>query len=679
MPSVYYCLFTYHIIPFSCRYELHQWLVTLHETMEQFNKRKEEEKEKKARRRSARQRANSASDTVSTSTAASTYPRRKPTRKAPPVPLAKRTNEEISEQEQVINNQNAPEDDPSNLEAIMANLMASTQELQAAMEYSMTEEEPHTSLMNSPEPPATPSTPTKPPTATSSSSSSTPVPNSQEGTSYTPEVPVNGEEKRSQERLTASLDDLTEQSSIQVSSNTGSGKRKSTKKRVGSMKAMRRSVSPPNVPPPPPPSVEQEQNEQIVPSQADTVDGPAVGGESPPRVVNKQKYLKVMDSYTDIGDELNQIATELSLNENSPPKPKPPTPARTSSLHHEEPASKQSSEVGDYLDEAFNHQDNDDAFNGERSESMEVLLDSSHAERTGIQGKEDEGSPGILRKGKERTGERGQVTFQDTTQTYEPRIDQEFIPTSVAAAKMKLFGEKDATRFSRSVVQNRNQALNTNNNNGDQSNASVENSPTLPTLSNADDLLHSIESALQTTSYMEHQKLTDGVEENTYESPWDNKAVARFGLAGSGDRGGVSFSADLGRKGRSLERKRRSAGSPQPRTTTPTGTTPPTTSQSVENILARSSTFSAGSQSLPRHSHRSVSMASDLERQQLQQWLRREQNGFPASGKKHAPPVAPKKTPSNFNTLPNWSQLKSSNTQVSYNASMQSTVYRSLV
>ena len=601
-----------------------------------------------------RQRANSASaETMSTSTSASTYPRRRPTRKAPPVPKTQAEGESgTPEHQPIANNENHTEatgEDASNLEDIMANLMASTQELQAAMEYSMTEEEPQ-SFTESPEPPTTPTDPTSVP-----SSTATPVPNSQETT--TPDSMVNGVDTKKEE-LTRSLDDLAEKSSIQVTTNTGSGKRKSTKKRVGSMKAMRRSVSPPNVPPPPPPSFDDEAKRRTPPRPpADATDG------SPPQPATQQKYLKMMDSFNDIGDELNQIASELSVKENTTPKAKPPTPARVSSLSQaDKSSSNTSSEVGDYLDEAFERQD---ILEEERSESMEVLVDTGKTET----------SPGILRKGKERTGERGQVTFQDTTsQAYEPRIDQEAVPTSVADAKLKLFGEKDASRFSKTVIQNQNRALNTNNNNGDQSTQPTPSTSSLPTLSNAEDLLHSIENALQTTSYMEHQKLSEEAEENAYESPWDNKAIARYGLPGS-DRGGVSFSADLGRKGRSLERKRRSAGSPQhAMTTPPPAAQAPSSSQSVENILGRSATFSSTTHSLTRPSHRSVSMASDLERQHLQQWLKREQNG-----KKFPPPIAPKKTQANYNTLPNWSQLKSSGTQVSYNSSMQSTVYRSLV
>ena len=528
-----YNLLTDTAPPFLFRYELHQWLVVLNETMEKFTKRREEEKERKARRRSVRQRAQSVSaDAVSTSTSASTYPRRKPTRKAPPVPKTKGEGEGGSpENQQNTENhtETTAEEDASNLEDLMANLMASTQELQAAMEYSMTEEEPH-SVTESPEPPVTPPTPTSP--SAVASATATPVPNSQETT--TPDSMVNGVNNKKDE-LTRSIDDLSERSSIQVTTNTGSGKRKSTKKRVGSMKGMRRSVSPPNVPPPPPPSFDERRT-----PPTDATDG------SPPQPVSQQKYLKMMDSFNDIGDELNQIASELNVKENGAAKAKPPTPARVSSLSAEKPPSKPSSEVGDYLDEAFERQDINEALEGERSESMEVLVDAPSA----ANGKTDS-SPGILRRGKERTGERGQVTFQDSSQAYEPRIDQEAVPTSVADAKLKLFGEKDATRFSKTMMHHhQNQALNTNNNNGDQT--ASESTTSLPAMSNAEDLLHSIESALQTTSYMEHQKLTEEAEENAYESPWDNTAIARYGLPGS-DRGGVSFSADLGRKGRSLD------------------------------------------------------------------------------------------------------------------------------
>ena len=681
-----------YMTPLLChRYELHQWLVVLHETMEKFKKRKQEEKDRKARKRGTRQRSGSTSESVSTM--ASTYPRRKPTRKAPPVPTAKRasTGDEGAPDNQPVNENQSevtPEEDTSNMEAIMADLMASTQELQAAMEFSMTEEEPRVSTANSPEPPLTPPTPTSPepvaPVFTPAQNSSTPEPNTS-----TPEAVTNGvkedQSEHSQGRQTASLEDLSQPTAAPITY-TNSGKKRSLKKRSSSVKVVRRSVSPPNVPPPPPPSFE----EQVEQPRSDSTDGPA-RVVSPPDAMSSQKrsskLLEVMDSYNGIGEELNQIASELSLDEGGPGKSKPPIPARTSSLHpqeedeHKSTIVKQTSAVHEYLDEAFEDQDNR-LLDGEKSASMEVLVDTPMTERESVPGGAGSGSPGILRKGG-KTGKKGQVGFQDSTQTYEPRIDQESLPVSVADAKEKLFGERDAKRFKRPLIQA--QQLNTNNNNGDEMKPSLEEkTPPLPTLSTADGLLQSIESALQTTSYMEHQNLTTATEENTYESPWDKKPAARFGLTGSRG-GGVSFSAELssgGRRGGSLERRHRTAVSPPPRFGSFKNPAP-SSARSVENIVGRSATFSAPSTT--KMPIRSGSLASELERdQQQQQWLHSsghtDHNGFPQAGRKQPPPVAPKKKPtSNFHTLPNWSQLKSSGTQVSYNASMQSTVYRSLV
>lgn len=506
--------------------------------------------------------------------------------------------------------------------------MVSTQELQAAMEYSMTEEEPHTG--DTPEESNTPSELTF-----TGPDHSTPTPDN-----ILDPIKHEEEKEQTQEKLTGSSEELSEVSTSMIVNSTGSGKKRASKKRSTSIK--RRSVSPPNVPPPPPPSFE---NEVLVEeNHADLVDGETQPTSSSAK--EQQKYKQVMDSYNEIDSELTEITSKLSVDQS---KPKPNLPTRTTSLTNGtvETVEKVST-VNDYLDEAFNDEDSIGIDDKERSGSMEVLVDTP-----------------LINKPKKLT-KPARSKSQDGSQTYEPRIDQEFVPTSVAEAKLKLFGqkEKDTARFSKTLIQNQTQRLNTNNNNGD------EGFSPLPTLSTTDDLLHSIEDALQTTSYMEQQSIAKP-EENTYESPWDKKPVARYSLADKSRARGVSFSAELNhrgsRKNGSLERKNhRSAGSPQPPSTENTSSIKTTSAQSMDNInVQRSSTFSVAA---IRHKPHKRSL-TDIDR-------RPEYNAFP---RKITPPVAPKKIPISYNTLPNWRQLQSSGTQIAFNSTTQNTVYRSLV
>lgn len=132
-------------------------------------------------------------------------------------------------------------------------------------------------------------------------------------------------------------------------------------------------------------------------------------------------------------------------------------------------------ELNMYLDEAFNHED-----------MQQLPSNGDHGN------KENEGlSMGILRKRETKPppGKRNVMFKEDgKSQSYEPRIDQESsIPTSVREAKMKLFGGsvvEETAKYRR------------NSNEAKRLSGERIKSP-------ADELLESIETALQPTNYME--------------------------------------------------------------------------------------------------------------------------------------------------------------------------------
>ena len=156
----------------------------------------------------------------------------------------------------------------------------------------------------------------------------------------------------------------------------------------------------------------------------------------------------------------------LSVASKSPPKPHPPT--RTTSLNP-----SIDTEISDYLDEAFNEED----------DHIELISQTSGS---GGSGK----SPGILRKGepsKNNCTTKRNVVFDEHVRggRYEPMVDHESLPPStVAAAKAKLFGGEESESFRYNRLQL-------------QSYSNVE---------PREDLLEAIESALQPTSYMEEGK-----------------------------------------------------------------------------------------------------------------------------------------------------------------------------
>ena len=124
-------------------------------------------------------------------------------------------------------------------------------------------------------------------------------------------------------------------------------------------------------------------------------------------------------------------------------------------------------DVSKYLDEAFNKED------------YEIETVSENSDK----------SPGILRKGDQCKSHKT-VVFDETVKgRYEPRVDHETLPSTVARAKAKLFGgyEVDSFRYNRSQLQG-------------YSNVEPQ-----------DDLLDAIETALHQTSYMEDGNHSKGV------------------------------------------------------------------------------------------------------------------------------------------------------------------------
>ena len=180
-------------------------------------------------------------------------------------------------------------------------------------------------------------------------------------------------------------------------------------------------------------------------------------------------------------EELDQFTSEIVAHEK---QSKPPPPVRTTSLP---PNKHNETEVKEYIEEAFVKED-----------SLHLSPDIMTSET------EKKDSPGILRRGDLSKPSKRTVVFKDETDkdrsspSYEPRIDQEsftqLLPTSVAEAKAKLFGNKETE----SVKYTRQQF--------DLSKYS-ENTEEEKEEDVSDDLIMSIENALQTTSYMEKKQV----------------------------------------------------------------------------------------------------------------------------------------------------------------------------
>lgn len=181
-----------------------------------------------------------------------------------------------------------------------------------------------------------------------------------------------------------------------------------------------------------------------------------------------------MNSFTDNDEQITEAAHL-----------KPEPPVRSSSLSPKK--TEEGESVQAYIQEAFQHEDS-------HGFSSPEPPDDEENERNKRVYKET--SPGILRRGESSskvTGKRT-VMFQDeleedrTSPSYEPRIDKEGfvtddgLPLSVSEAKMKLFGnqETEVAFYHRKKLQHNEE----------------------PPIQ-SDDLVQSIESALERTSYME--------------------------------------------------------------------------------------------------------------------------------------------------------------------------------
>ena len=208
-----------------------------------------------------------------------------------------------------------------------------------------------------------------------------------------------------------------------------------------------------------------------------------------------------MSSLTDFGDALKEMKSEMQLKLAGGDllHPKPLPPVRTSSLavkgdSKEDP----NSSVQSYLDEAFKEEDNRDCL----SEEEEHVTMETKTKPEGV-------SPGILRKeggvgGGGGGGGKRNVAFQDGKRngpSYEPRIDREDRPLSVLEAKKKLFGDAETkvALYRRSYTQEEEKKED------DKAGLSPDDS----VADHADDLLRSIENALESTSYMEERPHND--------------------------------------------------------------------------------------------------------------------------------------------------------------------------
>lgn len=414
------------------------------------------------------------------------------------------------------------------------------------------------------------------------------------------------------DNLTGSLENITERSTIPMDR---ASHKKRNRKRGGSLK-VHRSVSPPNLPPPPPPECE----------------------DSPEK--RSQKSPQKMVGFENFETELDHIAQELIQK----PKARPPIPARTTSL----PQDQVTSDVTEYMDEAFYQEDlgnisPEPAEDGTAREAPESLLEVLDVNQTKVDGGQDGNtSPGIPRKGGDTPkGHRRQVALEENATgrpdpSYEPRIDKESVPSSVAEAKKQLFGdhETETTRYRR---------LNTNNNNDSGESAS----PGTPkrSASVSDDLFQSIESALQNTSYMEKQSM-------------DDKPPGVFSALLAGSPGAETPQAF-------------STQSPPQR-----NVSPPQQNASLEG---RPMGLSRSSDRLNKPEQQATSLTQYYPNSKLKRNESQPHSMHP-SGSGSRLPRGTRGQPS-YNTLPTWSQMKASGMQVSVesNSQAQKTVYRSLV
>ena len=194
-------------------------------------------------------------------------------------------------------------------------------------------------------------------------------------------------------------------------------------------------------------------------------------GNATNHVTDNQQGGQVTDEVDGSGQVTSHVTGSQSIGNRSPQnKTKPPPPVRTSSLAPKTPQEVEA-ELNKYLDEAFNQED------------MQLAGSDDHRDNR-------DPSPGILRRGEVKSMGKRSVVFKEESdsQSYEPRIDQESsAPSFVRDAKMKLFGSGGAEGNARYR----------------RNSAEVKRLSDEPVKSPADELLESIETALQPTNYME--------------------------------------------------------------------------------------------------------------------------------------------------------------------------------
>lgn len=179
--------------------------------------------------------------------------------------------------------------------------------------------------------------------------------------------------------------------------------------------------------------------------------------------------------------------------------PKPLPPLRTSSLATKDPktSSEGDTSVKSYLDEAFQEED-----------SMEYQYEEE--EHTAVKTKtHPEGMPqGILKKGHDGKRNFGFKDNKRNTPSYEPRIDREDRPLSVIEAKKKLYGDKETkvALYRRSFSQDEDKKEDVGN---ETSVAQSSPGGSQGVNDQTDELLRSIENALESTSYMEEKPAGD--------------------------------------------------------------------------------------------------------------------------------------------------------------------------
>ena len=480
---------------------------------------------------------------------------------------------------------NAPISPTTPLDTIVAGMLADANHMQD-VEYELTEDEPHHDQDVSP-PESEAQVPVESPGAVNG------VDEARSDRETSEE-----RDKYSWDQLTDSLDNITDRSTIPMDR---ASNKKRNRKQGGSLKA-HRSVSPPNLPPPPPPLVEDSPEKQA-------------SLRSPPPMAPQN-----------FESELDQISRELIQK----PKARPPIPARTTSLHPDQV----SDGVKEYVEEAFHQEDLENISpdlpeDGTSREPPKFPPEVSGANIT----TPDDGQD-VPQKGDAPVGHRRQVVCEGSAAkrpdpSYEPRIDKESLPSSVAEAKKQLFGgqETETARYRR---------LNTNNNN-DSGESASPGTPKRAT-SVSDELFQSIESALQTTNYMEKQSM-----DSKSQGLWPAMLAGSQGASLEQAYATESLPQQPSSKDRrpmGLSRSSERLHKLDPQTTSPTHYSP--------GLLLKRH------ESQPRSTRPGgVGLRS-------------------SKGKKGQP---------DYNTLPTWAQMKASGMQVSVesNSQTQKTVYRSLV